>query len=272
VLAAGLDAAGKPLSWIHRIASPAIGAQFGPLRNGIDGSAVEGARNLPYHIPNVRVTYAQVELPITLWFWRSVGSSLNAWVTECFVDELATAAGKDPVAYRLELLSEHPRYRRVLETAAREAGWGTALPDGRARGVAVHESFGSIVAEVAEVSVGSDGTPRVHRVVCAVDCGDVVNPEIIKAQMESGIVYGLSAALWGELTIEGGGVKQGNFDTYPVLRIDQMPRVDTFIVTSGDPLGGIGEPGTPPIAPAVCNALYQLTGKRIRRLPIGRVV
>jgi isoquinoline 1-oxidoreductase beta subunit len=238
----------------------------------VDGAGVEGARNLPYHIPNVRVTYAKIDLPITLWFWRSVGSSINAWVTECFVDEMAAAAGKDPVDFRLSLLDAHPRFRRVLETAARESGWGTPLAAGRARGVAIHESFGSIVAEVAEVSLGSDGTPQVHRVVCAVDCGDVVNPDIIRAQMESGIAYGLSAALWGELTIQGGAVKEGNFDSYPVLRIGQMPRVDTFIVTSGDALGGIGEPGTPPIAPAVCNALFALTGKRIRRLPIGKVV
>jgi isoquinoline 1-oxidoreductase beta subunit len=271
-LAGGLDAAGKPVAWIHGIASPSIMAQFGPLRDGVDGAGVEGARNIPYHIPNVRVTYAKIDLPITLWFWRSVGSSLNAWVTECFVDELAAAAGQDPVAFRLSLLDEHPRFRRVLETTARESGWGSPLPAGRARGVALHESFGSIVAEVAEVSVGSDGTPQVHRVVCAVDCGDVVNPDIIKAQMESGIAYGLSAALWGELTIQGGAVKEGNFDSYPILRIGQMPRVDTFIVTSGDALGGIGEPGTPPIAPAVCNALFALTGRRIRRLPIGKVV
>ena len=270
-LAGGLDASGKPLAWIHNIASPSIMSQFGPLRNGIDGAGVEGASNIPYAIPNIRVTYATIDLPITLWFWRSVGSSLNAWITESFVDELAAAAGKDPVEFRLSLLAEHSRFRRVLETAAREAGWGSPLPAGRARGVALHESFGSIVGEVAEVSVGSDGTPHVHRVVCAVDCGDVVNPDIIKAQMESGIVYGLSAALWGELTIQGGAVKEGNFDTYPILRIGQMPRIDTFIVTSGDALGGIGEPGTPPIAPAVCNAIHALTGKRIRRLPIGKV-
>ena len=271
-LTGGLDAAGRPVAWIHNIASPSIMVQFGPLRDGIDGAGVEGARNLPYHIPDIRVTYAKVDLPITLWFWRSVGSSLNAWVTECFMDELATAAGKDPVEFRMALLDEHPRFQRVLATAARESGWGAPLPAGRARGVALHESFGSIVAEVAEVSIAADGTPRVHRVICAVDCGDVVNPDIIRAQMESGIAYGLSAALWGELTLQGGAVKEGNFDTYPILRIGQMPRIDTFIVTSGDARGGIGEPGTPPIAPAVCNAIFTLTGKRVRKLPIGKVV
>lgn len=265
---AALDADGWPLAWVHRIASPSILAQMGPLQGGIDRTSVEGAQNLPYAIPNLLVTYAKADFPITVWFWRSVGSSINGYVTECFLDELARAGGKDPVALRRRLLTEHPRHRRVLDLAAEQAGWGSPLPAGRARGVAVHESFGSIVAEVAEVSLGEGGVPRVHRVVCAVDCGQFVNPDTVVAQMESGIAYGLSAALYGEITIDRGKAVQDNFDSYRVVRIDEMPAVETHIVAEGDPMGGIGEPGTPPIAPAVCNALLVLTGKPTRRLPI----
>ncbi|HEY6059875.1 MAG TPA: xanthine dehydrogenase family protein molybdopterin-binding subunit [Gemmatimonadales bacterium] len=265
---AALDAGGWPTAWVHRIASPSILANMGPLQDGIDRTSVEGAQNLPYAIPNLLVTYAKADFPIPVWFWRSVGSSINGYVTECFLDELALAGGKDPVELRRHLLSDQPRYRRVLDLAAQKAGWGTPLPAGRARGVALHESFGSIVAEVAEVSLGEGGEPRVHRVVCAVDCGQYVNPDTVVAQMESGIVYGLSAALWGEITIDKGRAVQDNFDSYQVLRIDQMPLVETHIVAEGDPMGGIGEPGTPPIAPAVCNALLVLTGKPVRRLPI----
>jgi isoquinoline 1-oxidoreductase beta subunit len=265
---AALDADGWPTAWVHRIASPSILANMGPLQGGIDRTSVEGAQNLPYAIPNLLVTYAKADFPIPVWFWRSVGSSINGYVTECFLDELAHAGGKDPVELRRRLLTEHPRHRRVLDLAAENAGWGTALPAGRARGVAVHESFGSIVAEVAEVSLGEDGVPRVHRVVCAVDCGQVVNPDTIVAQMESGIAFGLSAALYGEITIDQGRAVQSNFDNYRVVRIDQMPVVETTIVAEGDPMGGIGEPGTPPIAAAVCNALLVLTGKPVRQLPI----
>jgi isoquinoline 1-oxidoreductase beta subunit len=269
-LSAALDADGWPTAWVHRIASPSILASMGPLRDGIDGTSVEGAQNLPYAIPNLLVTYAKADFPIPVWFWRSVGSSINGYVTECFLDELARAGGKDPVELRRRLLADHPRHRRVLDLAAEKSGWGSPLPAGRARGVAVHESFGSIVAEVAEVSLGEDGEPRVHRVVCTVDCGQYVNPDTIVAQMESGIVFGLSAALYGEITIDHGRPVQSNFDSYQVLRIDQMPVVETTIVAEGDPMGGIGEPGTPPIAPAVCNALLVLTGKPVRRLPIVR--
>ncbi|HSB54799.1 MAG TPA: molybdopterin cofactor-binding domain-containing protein, partial [Gemmatimonadales bacterium] len=270
-LSAALDADGWPTAWVHRIASPSILEHMGPLRGGIDGTSVEGAQNLPYAIPNLLVTYAKPDFPIPVWFWRSVGSSINGYVTECFLDELALAGGKDPVELRRRLLSDQPRHRRALDLAAQKAGWGTPLPAGRARGVAVHESFGSIVAEVAEVSLGEGGEPRVHRVVCAVDCGQYVNPDTVVAQMESGIVYGLSAALYGEITIDKGRAVQDNFDSYQVLRIDQMPLVETHIVAEGDPMGGVGEPGTPPIAPAVCNALLVLTGKPVRRLPIVKM-
>jgi isoquinoline 1-oxidoreductase beta subunit len=271
-LVGGLDAEGWPVAWLHRIASQSIlRSQGRPLSEGIDRLAVEGARNLPYAIPNVRVTWADVELPVSTLWWRSVGSSQNAWVTECFFDELCAASGKDPVEARLRLLRDHRRQARVLEVAAREAGWGGEQVAGHALGAAVHESFGSFVAQVADVSLEPDGSPRVHRVVCAVDCGDAVHPDGVRAQMEGAIAFGLSAALWGEIEIQSGRIATANFDRYPIVRMGQMPRVDTHIVTSGDPLGGIGEPGTPPIAPAVCNALLRLTGKPVRRLPIGKL-
>jgi len=190
---------------------------------------------------------------------------------ESFIDELAAAAKQDPVAYRRALLSKAPRHLAVVELAASKAGWGTPPPAGRARGIAVHKAFDSYVAEVAEVSVGPDGTPRVHRVVCAVDCGPVVNPDIVEAQMQSAIVYGLTAALYGEITIDRGRVQQSNFHNYLMLRMNAMPAIEVYIVPSTDAQGGVGEPGTPPIAPAVCNAIFALTGKRIRRLPIGKL-
>jgi len=265
---AGLDADGWPVAWEHKIASPSIlKAAFGHLRGGLDGTATEGAANLPYDIPNMYVSWANPPLPVTLWFWRSVGSSQNAYITECFLDELAKAGGKDPVALRRKLLAKKPRHLRVLDKAVEAAGWGKPLPKGHAHGVAVHGSFGSFVAEVAEVSI-EKGNVRVHKVTCAVDCGDVINPDTVKAQMESGIVYGLTAALYGQVAIKNGRAVQSNFHDYKMLRIAQMPKVDVHIVTRGDPLGGVGEPGTPPIAPAVCNAVFALTGKPVRTLPI----
>jgi len=266
-MVAALDAGGAPVAWQHEIASPAILSMFGPLAGGIDRTAVEGAENLLYAIPAIRVTYANVELPIPTFFWRSVGSSQNGFATECFLDELARAGKKDPVALRRSLLAGKPRHLAVLDKAAGAAGWGTPLPPGRARGVAIQEAFGTIVAQVAEVSI-EGGKPRVHKVTCAVDCGQVVNPDTVAAQMESGIGFGLSAALFGEITIAKGRAEQSNFDDYPVVRMKHMPAVDVHIVASGAPLGGIGEPGVPPIAPAVCNALLALTGVPIRRLPI----
>lgn len=269
-LAGAVDADGWPVAWTHRIASPSILEAFGPLQDGIDRTSIEGAANLPYGIPNLHVTYANADLPISTWFWRSVGSSQNAYVTECFLDELAKLGGKDPFELRRRLLADKPRHLRVLETAADKAGWGSALPEGRARGIAVHESFGSFVAQVAEISI-EGGQVRVHRVVCAVDCGSVINPDTVAAQMDSGVAYGLSAALYGTIDIKDGKVVQSNFHDYPVVRMLEMPVVETHIVTRGDPLGGIGEPGTPPIAPAVCNAILTLTGKPVRKLPIGKL-
>jgi len=269
--AAGFDASGNPVAWTHRIVGASIATSKGrPPRDGIDGSLVEGAANVPYEIPNILVEQTIADLPIPLGYWRSVGSSHNAYLTECFVDEVARAAGKDPYEFRRALLAKHPRHRGVLELAAQKAGWGTPLPAGRTRGIAVAESFGSYVAEVAEVSLDGKGMPRVHHVVCAVDCGPVVNPDTIEAQMQSGIVYGLTAALYGDITIERGRVLQGNFNDYPMLRMKEMPKVDVYIVPSTEKQGGIGEPGTPPIAPAVCNAIFAATGVPVRRLPIIR--
>ncbi|HET7584248.1 MAG TPA: xanthine dehydrogenase family protein molybdopterin-binding subunit [Gemmatimonadaceae bacterium] len=269
--AAALDANGNPIAWTHRIVGPSISVSKGrPPRDGIDGSLVEGAANVPYEIPNILVEQTIADIPVPLGYWRSVGSSHNAVVTEAFFDEVARAAGKDPYELRRALLANHPRHLLVLDLAAEKAGWKTPLPTGRYRGIAVAEAFGSYVAEVAEISLADDGTPRVHRVVCAVDCGPVVNPDTIEAQMEGGIVYGLAAALTGEITLEHGRVQQGNFDAYPVLRMREMPAIEVYIVPSTEKQGGIGEPGVPPIAPAVCNAIFAATGKPVRSLPIIR--
>ncbi len=269
VLAAGIDRNGMPAAWRHHIVGPSIMSRVYPnaVKDGIDRTSVEGAANLPYDIPNIRVTYQMENIGVPVGFWRSVGSSQNAYVTECFFDEIAGAAGRDPYLLRRQLLAHHPRHKGVLELAASKAGWGRPLPKGRYRGIAVAESFGSFVAQVAEVSV-VDTIVRVHRVVCAVDCGMVVNPDTIAAQMESGIVYGLTAALKGEITLEKGRVEQSNFHDYPLLRIDEMPEVEVHIMQSHESPGGIGEPGTPVIAPAVVNAIFAATGRPVRRLPI----
>ncbi|HNF90332.1 MAG TPA: xanthine dehydrogenase family protein molybdopterin-binding subunit, partial [Thiobacillaceae bacterium] len=275
-LEAGLDAQGAPVAWTHRIVGQSIvaGTPFaaGLIKDGIDHTSVEGAATLPYAIPNLRVELHSPTPPIPVLWWRSVGSSHTAFATEVFLDEVAQAAGEDPVALRRRLLKGHPRHLAVLELAAAKAGWGSPLPKGWGRGVAVHESFHSFVAEVAEVSVAADGSFKVERVVCAVDCGLAVTPDVIRAQMEGGIGFGLSAALHGEITLQDGRTKQGNFDDYKQLRISEMPQVEVHIVASDLPPTGVGEPGVPPIAPAVVNALFAATGKRIRKLPIGKTV
>jgi len=275
LMSAGIDAAGKPVFWQHRIVSPSIMASLGPGIFGfapppdkLDDSATEGAHTLPYDTQNLYVEWVPLAQGVPVGFWRSVGSSHTAFSTECFLDEVAHAAGKDPLAFRLSLLEKHPRHAGALKLAAEKAGWSKPAAKGIGRGIAVHESFGSYVAQVAEVSVGKDGNVRVHRVVCAVDCGQVVNPDTVNAQMEGGIVYGLTAALYGEITLKDGRVEQRNFYDYKMLRMDEMPKVEVYIVPSTEKHGGVGEPGTPPIAPAVVNAIFAATGKRIRSLPI----
>jgi isoquinoline 1-oxidoreductase beta subunit len=269
-LTAALDAGGMPIAWTHRIVGHSIASRALPqiVKDGLDPSSIEGAYNIPYGVPNIFVDYVRRETGVPVGFWRSVGSSQNAFITECFFDEVAAASGRDPYELRRELLGKKPRHKAVLELAATKAGWGTPLLPGRARGIAVHESFGSFVAQVAEVSVAGDARVRVHRVVCALDCGVVVNPDTTEAQMEGGIVYGLTATLLGAITIKNGAVEQSNFHDYPMLRIPEMPVIEVHILPSADPPGGVGEPGTPPIAPAVANAIFAATGKRIRKLPI----
>ena len=269
-LAAGLDEDGKLTAWKHTIVGQSIlaGTPFeGMIQNGVDRTSVEGAHDLPYAVPNLLVDLHSPKTGVPVLWWRSVGHSQTAFAVESFIDEAAYAAGKDPFEFRRLLLENHPRHKAVLEQAAEKAGWGASLPAGQARGIAVHESFGSFVAQVAEVSVGPSGEIRVHRVVCAVDCGRVVNPDTVAAQMESGIVFGLTAALYGEITFKNGRVEQSNFNDYEMLRFGQMPKVEVVIIPSEEPVGGIGEPGVPPIAPAVGNAIFSLTGKRLRRLP-----
>ncbi len=268
VLRGSVDANGLPNAWQHKIVTPAMPEFFPWPVPGVDPAAIEGAEDLAYAIPNKLVTYKNPEIPIPVFFWRSVGHSINGFIVESFIDELAALGNKDPLELRLQLLAAHPRQVRALERVADLAGWDTAPPAGRARGIAVHESFGTIVAEVAEVSVDADNKVHVHRVSVAVDCGEVINPITVEAQVESSIAYGLTAALYGEITIEGGRPMQNNFHTAPVLRMQEMPQVDVAIIAEGDPIGGMGEPALPPLAPAVCNALFALTGTRIRKLPI----
>ncbi len=272
-IAAGLDAGGNPVVWQHTIVGQSImaGTPFEEMlvKDKVDETSVEGARDIPYEIPNILIDLHSPRIGVPVLWWRSVGHSHTAFVVESFMDELAHAARKDPYEFRRNLLVRHPRHLGVLELAAKKAGWGKPLPQGQARGIAVHESFGSFIAQVAEVSVSSGGKVRVHRVVCAVDCGRFVNPATIEAQMESGIAFGLSAALHGAITLKGGKVEQSNFNDYEVVRINEMPKVEVHIVQSKEKSGGIGEPGVPPIAPAVANAVFTATDKRIRRLPIG---
>jgi len=270
---AALGPDGLPAAWDHTIVSQSVmaGTPFESMfaKTGVDPSSVEGAADSPYlkAIPNHRVQLQDYRSPVPVLWWRSVGHSHTAFAMECMVDELARAAGIDPVQYRRRLLANQPRPLGVLDLAAGKAGWGTPLPGGRARGIAVHESFGSFVAQVAEVSI-EGGRIRVHRVVCAIDCGIAVNPTTIEAQMESGIAFGLAAALSGAITFQDGRVQQSNFDDYRVLRLPDMPRVEVHIVPSRERPGGVGEPGTPPIAPAVANAVAALTGQRLRELPL----
>jgi isoquinoline 1-oxidoreductase beta subunit len=276
-LKAGLDAQGNVIAWQHRIVGQSIlaGTAFEGMmvKDGIDATSVEGAANLPYAVPNLGVELHSPKMGVPVQWWRSVGSTHTAFSTETFLDELAASAGKDPYQVRRALLAKSPRHKAVLEMAATEADWSAPLVsarvgDRRGRGIAVHESFNTVVAQVAEVTVRRDGSYRVDRVMCAVDCGLAVNPDVIRAQMESGIVYGLTAAMHGAITLKDGVVEQSNFHDYMPLRMNEMPRIGVYIVRSTEKPTGVGEPATPVIAPAVANALFAATGKPIRSLPI----
>ena len=273
----GLDGAGMPVAWRQVLAGQSIMAgtfmEAMMVKNGVDSTSVEGVSDSPYVLgtPAHRVGLHSPDTGIPVLWWRSVGHSYNAFVMESLVDELAHAAGKDPLEYRRTLLKDHPRHLAALNLAAEKFGWGTPAAQGRGHGIAVHESFGSFVAQAAEVSV--EDTPdgrraiKVHRVVCAIDCGPAVNPLAIAAQMESGIAFGLGAALHSKLTLKEGRVLESNYHDYRVLRLHEMPKVEVHIVPSTEKMGGVGEPGTPPIAPAVANAVFALTGQRLRELP-----
>ncbi len=276
LLSAALDSNGMPVAWRHRIVGASILQYFKTfghlLRNdGLDPTSVQGAADyFPYDIPNVYVDYVNNNPGVPSGFWRSVGNSQNGFILESFVDELAHAAGKDPYQYRRQLLSKPlaARLRAVLDLAAEKAGWDKMLPPGVHRGIAAHFAYGSYCAQVAEVSVAKDGAVKVHRVVAAIDPGWTVNPDTIVAQTESAIIYGLTAALYGEITVKNGRVEQSNFNDYKALRMEETPRIEVHILQGQGDQGGMGEPGTPPIAPAVCNAIFAATGKRIRKLPI----
>jgi isoquinoline 1-oxidoreductase subunit beta len=284
-ISAGLDERGMPIAWSHRLAGPSILARWAPktLRamraigfrrviatvKGVDLDVVEGAAEPLYDLPNLLVDYVRQEPPgIPTAFWRGVGPTHSVFVVESFIDELAAVARQDPVAYRRALLGKSSRARAVLDLAAEKAGWGRPLPPGSGRGVSVQYAFGSYVAQVAEVTVSKDSGVRVPRVVCAVDCGIIVNPDTVKAQMESGIIFGLTAALFGEITLKGGRVEQHNFNDYRMLRINEAPEIEVYLVNSDAAPGGIGEAGTAALAPALTNAIFTATGRRIRKLPV----
>ena len=272
-LSAGIDASGKPVAWTHRIAGSSIVARYVPslYRNGFDFDAVEGAAEPPYALPNIHVDYVRVEPPgIPTAFWRGVGPTHNVFVVESFIDELAALAKQDPVAYRRALLGHNPRALGVLNLATERAGWGGPLPAGRGRGVSLQFAFGTYLSQVAEVEVATDGSIKVHRIVCAVDCGLALNPDTIAAQMEGGSIFGLTAALHGAITLKNGRVEQSNFHDYLPMRIGDVPVVETHLVKSAEPPGGIGEAPTAAVGPAVANAIFAATGKRIRTLPIIR--
>jgi isoquinoline 1-oxidoreductase beta subunit len=260
-----------PIAWNHRFAGSSIIARWLPpgFNNGLDPDTIDGAIDLPYDLPNMRVEYLRMEPPgIPTAFWRSVGPSHNVFVVESFMDELATTAKQDPVDYRRVLLDKSPRARAVLLLAAEKAGWGQPLPKDSGRGVSLQFVFGTYMAQVAEVEVSKDGEVRVRRVVCAVDCGSVVNPDTVQAQVEGAVIFGISAALFGEITLKNGRVEQTNFNTYRVLRMNEAPTIEVHIVKSTEPPGGMGEAGTSAIVPAVTNAIFAATGKRLRKLPV----
>lgn len=270
-LSAGLDGMGMPVAWNNHYAGSSVIARYLPpaFNNGLDPDTTEGAIDLVYDLPNLHVEYVRVEPPgIPTAFWRSVGPSRNVFVAESFMDELAAAAKQDPVAYRLALLDKTPRAKAVLALAAERIGWGERLPPRVGRGVSLQNAFATHMAQIAEVEVAKDGTVRVRRVVCAVDCGTAVNPDTVEAQIQGGIIFGITAALHGEITLKDGRVEQGNFDTYQILRMDEAPNIEVHIVQSQELPGGMGEAGTSAIGPAITNAIFAATGKRLRKLPV----
>jgi isoquinoline 1-oxidoreductase beta subunit len=270
-LSAGLDASGKPVAWAHRVSGSSVFARYVPFlfKNGLDADAVEAAAEPPYAFPNIHVDYVRVEPPgVPTAFWRGVGPTHNVFIVESFIDELAAVAKQDPVAYRKALLGHNPRALGVLNLATQKAGWGRSLPSGWGRGVSLQFAFGSYLSQVAEVEVAADGSIRVRRLVCAVDCGLAVNPDTIAAQMEGGSIYGLSAVLYGAITLSNGRVEQSNFHDYRPVRIDECPVIETHLVKSDESPGGVGEAATAIVGPAVTNAIFAATGKRIRTLPI----
>jgi isoquinoline 1-oxidoreductase subunit beta len=274
-ISAGLDAKGRPVAWNNRFAGSSVIARWLPpgFKNGLDPDSTEGAIDLVYDLPNFRVEYIRVEPPgIPTAFWRSVGPSHNVFVTESFVDELAAAAKQDAVGFRRALLDKSPRARAVLDLAAEKSDWGKPLPNGSGRGVSLQSAFGSYLAQVAEVEVSKNGAVRVRRLVCAVDCGTVVNPDTVQAQIQSGFIFGTTAALYGEITLKDGRVEQSNFDTYQMLRMNEAPAIEVHIVNSQEPPGGIGETGTSAIVPAIANAIFAATGKRLRKMPVDPAV
>jgi isoquinoline 1-oxidoreductase beta subunit len=270
-ISAGLDKQGKPVAWKNRFAGSSVIARWLPpaFKDGLDPDSTEGAIDLVYDLPNFHVEYVRAEPPgIPTAFWRSVGPSHNVFVTESFIDELAAAAKQDAVAYRRALLGKSPRAKAVLDLAAEKAGWGQPLPKGTGRGVSLQVAFGSWLALVAEVEVSKAGTVRVQRVVCAIDCGTVINPDTVQAQIQSGIIFGATAALYGEITLKDGRVEQTNFDTYQMLRMNETPTIEVHVVESTEPPGGMGETGTSAIVPAIANAVFAAAGRRLRKMPV----
>jgi isoquinoline 1-oxidoreductase beta subunit len=272
-LKAGIGSDGKLIAWSDHVVGQSIMAKTmfeGMVKNGVDPTSVEGASNLPYAIPNQLVGLTTTDVGVPVLWWRSVGSTHTAFAAEAFIDEVAEAAGQDPVEFRLSMLQPESRHATVLRLAAEKAEWTKPLPKGRFRGVAVAESFGSVVAQIAEVSTDGNGKVKVERVVAAVDCGLAINPDQVRAQVEGGIGFGLGAIMGEEITLTQGKVDQGNFDVYTPLRIDAMPVVEVHILASANSPSGIGEPGVPPVGPAVANAIYKATGKRIRAMPFAK--
>ena len=272
-IAAGLDAQGKPVAWTHRLAGPSILARWAPpaFKDGIDDDAVDSAVHLLYDIPAIRVEYVRHEEPVLrTGFWRGVGPTHNCFVIESFIDELAATAKQDPIAYRRALLGKAPRARAVLDIAAERSGWGKPLPPGQGRGVSLlYSAWDCYLALVAEVEVPRKGELAVRRIVCAVDCGTIVNPDIVTAQIQGGVLFGISSTLWGQVTLKQGRVEQSNFHNYRVLRMSEAPSIDVHLVRNSEAPGGVGEPGTAVTAAALANALFAATGRRVRQLPLA---